>query len=113
VRDRFYKSGESNYFFPTHKSEAISSRRIQEITRQTAENAGIQEKLYTDASGRPRYKVTAYAFRRGFAENMIREGCDPARFKKLMGHSDISMTQQHLDPDEEALDETIAYVPDV
>jgi len=44
---------------------------------------------------------------------MIREGCDLARLKKLMGHTDISMTQKYLDPDEEALDETIAFVPDV
>jgi integrase/recombinase XerD len=112
-RERFYQAGESDYLFPTHKSKAISSRRIQEITRQTAENAGIQEELYTDAMGRPRYKVTAYAFRHGFAENMIREGCDLARLKKLMGHTDISMTQKYLNPDEEALDETIAFVPDV
>ncbi len=112
-RELFHKAGESKYLFPTHRSEAISTRRIQEITRQAAENAGIQEEVYTDSMGRPRNKVVAYAFRHGFAENMIREGCDLARLKKLMGHSDISMTQKYLNPDEEALDETIAFVPDV
>lgn len=112
-RDAFYKAGESDYLFPTHKSESISSRSIQEIARKTAENAGIQEKLYTDAKGHPRYKVTAYAFRHGFAENMIREGCDLARLKKLMGHSDISMTQKYLNPDEKALDETTQFVPEI
>ncbi|UTF53414.1 tyrosine-type recombinase/integrase [Natronosalvus rutilus] len=112
-RDRFYKAGESDYLFPTHKSDSISSRRIQEITRQTAENAGIQERIYTDSKGHPRYKVTAYAFRHGFAENMVLQGCDLARLKKLMGHTDISMTQKYLDPNDEALDETIPFIPEV
>lgn len=112
-RDNFYKAGESEYLFPTHKSEKISTRRIQEITRKTAKNADLQSVLYEDSIGRPRYKVTAYAFRHGFAENMIREGCDLARLKKLLGHSDISMTQKYLNPDEKALDETTQYVPEI
>lgn len=112
-RDQFYYAGESEYLFPTQNSESISNERIEEITRQTAEEAGLQEVVYTDAKGASRYKVTAYAFRHGFAEEMVRNGCDIARLKKLMGHSDISMTQKYLDPDESALDETTEYVPDI
>lgn len=112
-RDRFYKAGESEYLFPTHKSESISPRAIHDIVYETANEAGLQEELYTDAKGDTRYKISAYSFRHGFAENMIRQGCDVARLKKLMGHTDISMSQKYLDPDEDSLDETTQFVPDI
>jgi integrase/recombinase XerD len=112
-RDTFYYAGESEFLIPTNKSTQIKTEGIQVATRKAAKNAGIQEVLYTDAKGHPRYKVTAYAFRHGFADNMVRQGCDLARLKKLMGHSDISMTQKYLDPDDEALDETTQYIADI
>lgn len=62
-RDSYPTAADSAYLFPTHRSEQISGRRVNGIIDEAAENAGIQEVLFTDAAGREFKKVTPHTLR--------------------------------------------------
>ncbi|MFC7325045.1 tyrosine-type recombinase/integrase [Halorubrum rutilum] len=86
----------SEYLFVTEQSEQLSPNRIGEIIKKAAEEAGIQEVMYHDASGNPRRKVTPHTLRHTFAVRMLEEGVDIRYLQQLMGHTDISQTEVYL-----------------
>ena len=92
-----YKPAErSEYLFLTEQSEQLSPNRMGEIINIAAEEAGIQEIMYHDASGNPRRKVTPHTLRHTFAVRLLEEGVDVRYVQKLMGHADISQTEVYL-----------------
>lgn len=99
-RNAVFHAEESKYLFPTRKSEKLSPKRITEIVKQTAENAGIQSVLYYDANGDPRRRITTHAFRHGFAVQHVRNGTNIKVLKDLLGHKDLTTTQIYLQFDD-------------
>jgi len=96
-RNAFPTADESDYLFPTIRSEQISKLSINRIIRGAAEEAGIQETLYNDPDGRKRVKITAHTLRHSFAVASLKNGMDIRTLQKLMGHAKIETTERYLD----------------
>jgi integrase/recombinase XerD len=95
-REKYEPAKRSPYLFPSNRSEKISENAISEIVREAAREAGIQETLYTDAKGDPRYRVTAHTLRHGHAVHALKSGVNIRAVAEHMGHSDIETTMQYL-----------------
>jgi len=102
-RDVFDATGGSPYLFLSRKKERLRADMINKIVVRAAHNAeeGIQKKLYEDAQGGRRWRVTSHALRHTFAvlslSPDVGEGSvNLAYLRDQMGHTDISVTQQYL-----------------
>lgn len=85
----------------------LSQYRINDIVKEAAENAGVQDVMYRDAAGKPRYRVTAHALRHSFAVQSVRNDMDVARLSELMGHDSIETTKIYLQFDNDDLREAV------
>lgn len=89
------KAESSPYFFITAKGK-LRENRVNRIVKRAAENAGIQDEMYTDKSGQTRYRITAHALRHGHGVHSIKCGIDPKSVQKHMGHKDIEQTMDYV-----------------
>lgn len=97
-RAGIFDASDSPYLFPTAKRDRVREQAINDIVKQAAENAGLQEKQYEDAAGRSQWKITAHTLRHSCAMHLLNNGATIAHVKKLLGHADIQTTQQYTDP---------------
>lgn len=95
-RDSNVTAEDSPYLFLTYRSEKMLIQTVNEIVKKAAENAGIQEVLYTDASGQDRYQITAHTLRHSFAVQCIKNNMPTRMLQELMGHSELSTTERYL-----------------
>jgi len=122
LRKVYAPAKESPYLFVSNRSEQLSYTAIRDTVYQAAENAGIQEKMYVDASGNPRWKVSPHTLRHTMARFAVTgdERIDIARLARLMGHFDksgnpnIETTKKYLSFCEQDLkDASTACIPDI
>jgi integrase/recombinase XerD len=97
-RAGIYGASDSPYLFPTAKRERVREQAINDVVKQAAESAGLQEEQYEDAAGRTQWKITAHTLRHSCAMHLLNNGATVAHVKKLLGHTDIQTTQQYTDP---------------
>lgn len=98
-REGYFYSGTSEdegHLLVTNQQASVSKGRINEIVKEKASDAGVQEKLYEDASERDRYRVTTHAFRHSYAVHRVQNGMPLVYLQDLMGHSDIEQTRKYL-----------------
>jgi len=69
---------------------------INEIVKDAAENAGIQNVINRDALDRSRHRITAHALRHGHAVTALKSGIDVRTVQKHLGHTDIETTMEYL-----------------
>ncbi|WP_435092748.1 tyrosine-type recombinase/integrase [Halorubrum sp. N11] len=75
-RDALATAG-SPYLFPTSHSKRISAAYINQIVKDAAEAAGLQDnEVFVDAAGRSRRKVTAHVLRHSYAVQSLKNGID-------------------------------------
>lgn len=86
----------SLYLFITYRSEQFRSNLVNDIVKEAAHEAGVQEKLYEDAAGNPRWKVTAHTMRHSFAVQSLKNGMDIRFLSKVMGHENLETTKKYL-----------------
>jgi len=104
LRGTYRYADSSDHLFPTSRGESISETAVGETIDKAARSAGIQEKMYEDASGKPRWRVSAHTLRHTYARFAVTgdNGIDIARLAKLLGHRDkegnpnISTTKKYL-----------------
>jgi integrase/recombinase XerD len=122
LRDTYGTATKSDYLFLTYKKSQITSNAIREIVDKAAQNADIQDKMYEDAAGHPRKKVTPHTLRHTYARFAVTgdNKVDISRLARLMGHRDkngnpnITTTKKYLDFREEDLREASqACIPDI
>lgn len=94
-RDSYPFSSTDNLFV-THKNGSIDGRTVNRVVRTAAENAGVQEILYVDNSGKSRSKITAHTMRHGHAVHALKSDIDVRSVQKHLGHSDIEHTMTYL-----------------
>lgn len=87
---------ESDYFLLTNRSEQLSRNRPNRIVKAAAENAGIQETIYTDQQDGERKRITTHSLRHGFARYCVKNGMDISLLQGLMGHENIETTKTYL-----------------
>jgi integrase/recombinase XerD len=86
----------SPYLFPTSHSERIAPEYVNQIVKDAAEAAGLQDEVFTDANGRSRSKVTAHTLRHSYAVQSLKNGMDTRTLQKLLGHAQIETTEKYL-----------------
>lgn len=95
----------SEYLFPSRQSDQISTDQIGYIVKQAAENAGIQEELDYNAAGQPIHRITTHVLRSTALTRLLNEGMSTRHLQEYAGHSQVSQTEEYLNPtDEEVLD---------
>ncbi|WP_049996071.1 tyrosine-type recombinase/integrase [Halococcus sediminicola] len=92
-----YAKSDAGYLFPTHRSEYINDHTFNRIIQQSAEDAGIQEHLYTDHGGKDHMRVTSHTLRHTGAVQSLRNGMDVRTLQKVLGHSKLDTTERYLD----------------
>lgn len=95
-RDSYKPADESPYLLVSQRSERVDSNYVNEIVKEAAEEAGIQDELYVDNAGRKRYRVTAHALRHGHAVHALLLDIDTRFIQKQMGHSVMATMEQYL-----------------
>lgn len=89
-------AAESDRLFISERSPELPMDQIIRIVRKAAENADLQEVVYTDNGGRDRYKVTAHTLRHSHACHAVKSGIDIRTLQKHMGHESIDVTEKYL-----------------
>jgi integrase/recombinase XerD len=98
-RETVYRADESDFLFPTQKSDRITPDMITNMVAEAADDAGLQEVLYIDKNGNEKRRIGAHALRHSYANRMItgEDSLDLARLQDLMGHESIDVTREYLD----------------
>jgi len=96
ARNKYISADDSPYLIVSKQAEQPTPNRVTEIVDEVAEKAGVQEELWTDASGRPRHRVTAHSFRHSYAVHRVKQGMPIVYLQELMGHADIDQTRKYL-----------------
>lgn len=105
---------ESEYLFLTESSPKLSGSRLNDVVKEAAENAGVQEVLYTDAAGRRHFKITSHTLRHSFAMHYLQKGGSIEGLSKLLAHSSVTTTEIYGEIlDERAKDEYEQFAPDI
>lgn len=103
---------ESDYLFPTNDSLHISGDYINQMVREAAEEAGLQETITEYADGRAVHKVTAHTLRHSYAMQMLRSGVDIRTLQELLGHEELDTTLIYLQQStEDTLEEARRFSP--
>ena len=87
---------DTEWLFPSRRGGHIGGHAVNEIVKQGAENAGLQDTYATDRRGRNQNKITAHSLRHYYALECARNGMKAAFLRKLMGHTKIEITQIYL-----------------
>ena len=95
-RESYIPAPESPYLFTSQRSEQIGADTIGKMVVQAAKNAGCQEKMYEDAAGKPKWRVTAHAVRHGHAVHALKSGIDIRTLQKHLGHRNLDTTERYL-----------------
>lgn len=106
LRDAEAAAPQSEYLFPTKKSEQVTPRHVNRIVRNAAENADLQEMMYTDIGGNERAKITAHTLRHSFAMASINPDVgggkmDIRNLQAALGHAKLETTEKYLRVTEE------------
>ncbi|MGH2710273.1 MAG: tyrosine-type recombinase/integrase [Actinomycetota bacterium] len=80
------KLGEADFLLPGRHGRAISRKRIDEIIKACAANAGIRD-------GR----ASAHDLRRAFAREFLRNGGDLESLRQLLGHTSYAMVRRYAE----------------
>jgi integrase/recombinase XerD len=87
-------ASESDYLFPSNRSEHITGQAFNDVVREAAENAGIQKTQQVNKAGEERRAVTSHVLRHTFAMRAINEDWDIYALSSALGHSSVQVTEQ-------------------
>lgn len=95
-RARFTNAATSPYLFVSRKAERLRTENVGRMVKKAAENAGVQEVLYTDQRGHERNRITSHALRHGHAIHALKSGIDVRTVQEHLGHAKIETTMKYL-----------------
>jgi len=93
ARNQYKPADNSPYLLVSLRSERINPNWLNRIVRDTADDAEVQETLFTDAKGHPRYRYVAQHFRSNFAIKYIKAGGNLEFLRRMLGHADLETTR--------------------
>ena len=95
-RDALIGADGSPYLFVSDYTSKLEKQRMNKVVKEAAEEAGIQETMYTDNAGHERKKITSHALRHGHAVESLKSGIDVRTVQKHLGHASLDMTMRYL-----------------
>lgn len=95
-RESMTYADESEYLFPTNDSLHISGDYINQMVKEAARNAGLQEVTAEYSDGRQQHKITAHTLRHSFAMAQLDAGTDVRTLQTLLGHDELDTTLIYL-----------------
>lgn len=102
-RDAYALAPESEYLFLSNEREQLSSFHIGDTIDRAAENADLQEVLFTNAVGQDVHRVTGHTLRRSGATRRWDAGCDIYTLKEWLGHESVDTTKGYINADTDEL----------
>ncbi|WP_159484740.1 tyrosine-type recombinase/integrase [Halorubrum sp. JWXQ-INN 858] len=113
-RDASPYARESDFLFVTESGPQLSGSHLNNIVKQAAENAGIQEVVYVNAGGSNQYKITSHTLRHSFAMHWLENGGSLEGLSKNLAHSSVTTTEIYGEIlEERASEEYEQFAPDV
>lgn len=106
-RHKYAHAGEG-YVFPTKKSAKMYPRNFTQAVKNLAEDAGIQDYNEFHQNGTKRAEITVHSYRKSFGLRRLRNDSNSStrRVQLLLGHSDVSTTENYLPLGEKELEYT-------
>lgn len=98
-RDAYTRAAESDYVFVSEQNEHMSGWHASDVVKRAARAAGYQDTMYTDAQGKERAKIGVHTLRHSGAVRRWENEADLETLRRLLGHEDLSTTQEYLDVD--------------
>lgn len=86
-------AAESDYLFPSNRSRHISGQAFNDVVKEAAKNADIQEPQMVNKAGEERNAVTSHVLRHTFAMRCINSGWDIYALSSALGHSSVEVTE--------------------
>lgn len=96
-------ASESNYLFPTNRSEHIAGQTLNDVVKEAASRAGIQGVQSVNKIGEERATVTSHILRHTFAMRCVEEGWDIYALSSALGHSSVQVTEDTYIHDSEKI----------
>lgn len=87
---------DSPYLFVSNKGGRLRDNRVSDIVKEAAENAGLQETLYTNARGQEIARYAGHAPRRAGATRLWNNGADIYTVKEALNHDSVETTKNYL-----------------
>lgn len=101
-RPAVYYADESEYLFPTSHSENITRQTVEEVVREAADRAKLQEVYGRNADGHELHTVTPHVLRHSFAMAALDNGWDVYTLSQALGHAGAeTTTSTYLHDDKE------------
>ena len=102
-RAAFTSAEDSDRLFISRKKGVLSPNMVNKVVVNAAEAAGLQEVMYEDAAGNERKRITGHVLRHSAGSRMVDEGMDLETVRRLLGHSDVQVTQVYVSRDDDDL----------
>jgi len=101
-RQHFENVETSDHYFLSYMGSGISHVALHNIIKEAGKRAGVKGK-----------RVSPHTFRHFYAVQCLQQGIDVYSLSRLLGHSDISVTQRYLHSmkDKQLLDKAIRTSP--
>lgn len=89
---------DSPFLFPTSRGDHISKGRLRDIVHEAANEADLNEEIYTDTIGKTRTKVSPHILRHSFAVNTLKHNVLNVReLQEILGHTSLETTEIYLE----------------
>lgn len=83
-------------FFTTIQGGPVSTSYIRQMVYRYARRAGVQEEIGERADGKPKLKVHPHSLRHSYASALLDDDYTAAEVRDLLGHQNISTTNEYL-----------------
>lgn len=103
VRNRFYKSNETDALFVSKKGNRLAIRTMEDNIKKIVRNSGIYA----------RFNISCHTLRHSFASHLNDKDVDILVIQSLLGHTSPRSTEPYIHPSLEKVREAMERLPSV
>jgi len=86
---------DTGHLLVSKENYSLHKQYITKYIAEMAEDAGIQEVMYTNRQGDEMKRVNAHILRKSYGVHRTKNGMPLAYLSELMGHSDVTVTKEN------------------